>query len=43
MGRTKHPRPAPQTDKPQGEQQLGAVAWAQIVKTIRELNSPHPV
>ena len=33
MGRTK-PRPVP---KPQGEQQLSHAAWAQIVKTIREL------
>jgi hypothetical protein len=34
MGRTK-PRPQPQ---PQGEQQLSHAAWAQIVKTIRELS-----
>lgn len=33
MGRNK-PRPTP---KPQGEQQLSNAAWAQIVKTIREL------
>lgn len=37
MGRTKPPRPVPQSGKPQGEQQLGSAAWAQIVKTIREL------
>jgi hypothetical protein len=36
MGRNK-PRPAPQSGKPQGEQQLSDAAWAQIVKTIREL------
>ena len=33
MGRNK-PRPTP---KPKGEQQLSGDAWAQIVKTIREL------
>ncbi len=37
MGRTK-PRPVPQSGKPQGEQQLSGAAWAQIVKTIRELS-----
>lgn len=42
MGRTK-PRPPPQPGKPQGEQQLGDAAWAQIVKTIRELTGPQPV
>ena len=42
MGRTKPPRPQPQAGKPQGEQQLSGAAWAQIVKTIRELNQPHP-
>lgn len=36
MGRTK-PRPTP---KPQGEQKLSNAAWAQIVKTIRELTAP---
>jgi hypothetical protein len=40
MGRTK-PRPVPQSGKPQGEQQLSDAAWAQIVKTIRELSSPN--
>ncbi len=39
MGRTKPPRPLPQSEKPQGEQQLGDAAWAQIVKTIRELTA----
>ena len=44
MGRTK-PRPAPQSGKPiqsgpRGEQQLSDAAWAQIVKTIRELTQP---
>ena len=42
MGHTKPPRPAPQSGKPQGEQQLTDAAWAQIVKTIRELTAPHP-
>lgn len=38
MGRTK-PRPVPQqSGKPQGEQQLSTAAWAEIVKTIRELS-----
>jgi len=36
MGRNK-PRPPAQVGKPQGEQQLSDAAWAQIVKTIREL------
>lgn len=31
------PRPTPQSGRPQGEQQLSNAAWAQIVKTIREL------
>lgn len=40
MGRTKPPRPLPQSGKPQpqGEQQLSGAAWAEIVKTIRELS-----
>jgi len=36
MGRHK-PRPRPQSGKPQGEQQLGDSAWAEIVKAIRAL------
>lgn len=38
MGRNK-PHPAPQSSKPQGEQQLSNAAWAEIVKTIRELSA----